>query len=1437
MTDRVRVLIATTQGPVEIEAIIDLDPGEASIVALGSSADVVPGLLASYRNFVAKGSGVVARSFGHEAFRLELSGEIHAGESWQLAVFIAHALHRQGRLAEAGEAASSLVWATGQVDYHLRVAEIGHVPEKVAGSLERLGTERAAGTEVHAVWPRANASDADETIRARLAALGIRVHEAEQAGAILAALGIGLIEAAGPEAAQWSGSPYRGLAAFGQAERSIFFGRGRAREEALSRLRTAAARDVAFLLIHGSSGAGKSSLARAALIGDIAAEAQEADVWHEAVLPAVQPGRSPLRALAQALAAGVPGFWEDQEDDLLVLMATAPQDVVARLGERLGPAGGRRQAKLVLLIDQLEDVLFWAREPEGTAGDERARDRDRFAALVERLARCGSVWVVATLRSDLLSRLEDSKPLSRLAADARLYRLERPSRAALREIVLGPARLAGLSFEGEDSGGTPLVDVLVDTAARSPDSLPLLQFGLDRLFELRDRKTGTITAAAYERIDGLEGAIGRHAEACTAASFGEDGAMIRAVEDVVLGLARPDQDGGTPLARTLLLDPAFETGPRQRAIAAMVEARLVTLDQAPAGGRSLRVAHEALLTHWPRAQQLLDSRRAALDLRERLEGEARAWEAREQDPSYLIQAGRALSAAQDLVEEGRIDLSASARAFAARSVEAARTAADAELARLQQAARTERRRLRVAVAVAAVLVVLAGGTGWFWRQASLANQLAERNLGFAMETANTLTYDLARKFRNVTGMPVETVKSILDLALRLQRQLRDIGGTSASLERSHDAALDEMAQTLLRMGDAPGALAAASASKAIDLDLLRRDPGNDVLKLALSVSLQRIGDIRSQTGDGPGALAAYAESLVMLRDLARLRDDAERGLSISLDRIGTVKAAAGDDAGALAAFTESLTIRQELARRQGGIEAKRDIAVSLREIGDAALRSGEEAGALSAYQDLLAIAREIATDKTDARAQRDLSVGLDRVGDMKARAGDAAGALAHYDKSLALRRALAEDKANAEAQRDLATSFLKTGDMKARLGDRPAALAADRQSLAILRDLSGHDGTVGVRRDLGVALNTTGDLEAVAGDLDGARAAYEEALSIARDLAARTADTEAQRDLSVSLNKVGDIRAGRGDMAGAEALYDESLAIARRLAEADHDPRARRDLSVSLNKVGDMEARSGHGPQALALFEESLALRRGLAKGRDSVAAQQDLSVSLAKVGDTKASAGDRSGALAAYTEGLATARALAQRNGDPRSWRDVAVSLNRIGDVKAWAGDAEGALAAYGESLGHARRLVEQTGSTAAQRDLAYGLLKLADLTLKLGRTDASAADYRDLIATGRAISTAPDPEATDLSDLAWILATCPISELRDAKSALALASQAAAMTNGTNIAVLAALAAAYARSGDYDRASSLQQQVVESPLYASDPDSRQRLANYRTGKPWPAE
>ena len=103
-------------------------------------------------------------------------------------------------------------------------------------------------------------------------------------------------------------------------------------------------------------------------------------------------------------------------------------------------------------------------------------------------------------------------------------------------------------------------------------------------------------------------------------------------------------------------------------------------------------------------------------------------------------------------------------------------------------------------------------------------------------------------------------------------------------------------------------------------------------------------------------------------------------MSVSLDKVGDVRLAAGDRAGALAAYEESLAIMRKLAAADPGNAGwQRDVSVSLDKVGDVRLAAGDRAGALAAYEESLAIRRKLAAaDPGNAGWQRDVSVSLDR---------------------------------------------------------------------------------------------------------------------------------------------------------------------------------------------------------------------------------------------------------------------------------------------------------------------------------------------------------------------------------------------------------------------------------------------------------------------------
>ena len=173
--EKVRVLIPTTAGLVEVLLLTEEDPAIGRSVACIGGSTRTADIDADYNAFVARATGVVERLFGHPCYRLDISGRIDAGSSWQLGVLTAHALRAAGRLACEGEDAKYIVWATGSVrSVDLTVSAVDHVGEKLAAvSWERLEHEVRAGRSVLVAVPEANAADIAPELRTKLATLGI----------------------------------------------------------------------------------------------------------------------------------------------------------------------------------------------------------------------------------------------------------------------------------------------------------------------------------------------------------------------------------------------------------------------------------------------------------------------------------------------------------------------------------------------------------------------------------------------------------------------------------------------------------------------------------------------------------------------------------------------------------------------------------------------------------------------------------------------------------------------------------------------------------------------------------------------------------------------------------------------------------------------------------------------------------------------------------------------------------------------------------------------------------------------------------------------------------------------------------------------------------------------------------------------------------------
>jgi serine/threonine protein kinase/WD40 repeat protein len=441
--------------------------------------------------------------------------------------------------------------------------------------------------------------------------------------------------------------PFKGLASFEPGDAPFYFGRERLTAELVARLVRSP-----LLVVVGPSGSGKSSVLGAGLIpalGDGVLAGSER--WRRVL---IRPGQHPMDELRRRLGSGAP-------DPLAEALDAVPP------GERL-----------VLAVDQLEELFVACRDE---------KERAQFVRVLTGAAAdsLGRATVVAALRADYYGRVAAYPALAELlAANHVLVGPMQPSE--LRRAIELPAARSGVDVEPE------LTDSLIDDVDGQPGSLPLLSTALLELWQQRSGQN--LTMASYERTGGVRGAVARLAEATYTRVRADQQPLVRSIMLRLVG----DGDGDAPVRRRVALaELDLERNEATAAVVAVLaDNRLVTVSQG-----SVEVAHEALLTEWPRLRDWIEEDGHGRQLRQHLSQAALEWESSGRDTAELYRGGR-LTAALDWTADHDRELNELERQFVAES----RDTADRETERT----RRTNRRLRtllvgVAVLLAAAVVV------------------------------------------------------------------------------------------------------------------------------------------------------------------------------------------------------------------------------------------------------------------------------------------------------------------------------------------------------------------------------------------------------------------------------------------------------------------------------------------------------------------------------------------------------------------------------------------------------------------------------------------------------------------------------------------------------------------------------------------------------------
>ncbi|MFI9248653.1 helix-turn-helix domain-containing protein [Streptomyces sp. NPDC053069] len=437
-----------------------------------------------------------------------------------------------------------------------------------------------------------------------------------------------------------------------------------------------------LVAVVGPSGSGKSSLLRAGLIPLL--QNEESPDRRPAAIRILTPGPRPMSAHTAAMRVS------------------------------------REPGDTVVVVDQFEELFTLCTDPA---------EREACIGLLLTALEPGSgVRVLLSVRADFFGRCAEHPALAAALREATVL-VGPMSPAELRQAIVRPAMAAGLIVERE------LTTRIVEEVSGNPGGLPLMSHAL--LETWRRRRGRALTLSSYEAAGGVQGAVSRTAEELYTQLPAHQAGYVRRILLRLITPGEGAQDTCRPADRAELAahGSPFAADTLER----LVRARLVAVD-----GDTVHLAHEALITAWPRLRSWIDDARERLLVHRRLTEAARAWNALDRDPGALYRGVR-LAAAEavfgDPASAG--ELTCWERDFLISST----TARDREH---RAAARTTRRLRRLTAMLSALLVVAvtAGLVAWnqyrtseHRRQEALAAQSIALSRQLAAQSAALLGDD------------------------------------------------------------------------------------------------------------------------------------------------------------------------------------------------------------------------------------------------------------------------------------------------------------------------------------------------------------------------------------------------------------------------------------------------------------------------------------------------------------------------------------------------------------------------------------------------------------------------------------------------------------------------------------------------------------------------
>lgn len=395
--------------------------------------------------------------------------------------------------------------------------------------------------------------------------------------------------------------PYPGMETFNEGDSENFWGRDKEIDAMVRQLD-----NYPFLAVIGPSGSGKSSLVFAGLIPALKNSPRFSG---KSIVKTMRPGIKPMTTLKQILGENL--------DEL----STTVNNFLDNQSNA---------QPFLLIVDQFEEVFTIVKEQE---------ELQNFQQKLSELIQLKNCYVVLTIRADFYQDLFALQPLWN-KIQAHRYEVEPLDKNGLREAILKPAKKVGVYID-------PVLEerlVRDFSGAKEQGILPFFQVTLQFLWDKLEVQY--IPLHAYEQLKGLEAIIADKANKALQSLNEKNDNLEGIARNIFLRLVqfgegqpdtrRPDtrrqqfvndlQKGNNPEEFKTVLNHFLDG-----------KHRLLTISgEEHESDQIIDLAHEILISSWPKFDEWINQYREAEKKRRQLEEKAHEWVERKKRNNSLL---------------------------------------------------------------------------------------------------------------------------------------------------------------------------------------------------------------------------------------------------------------------------------------------------------------------------------------------------------------------------------------------------------------------------------------------------------------------------------------------------------------------------------------------------------------------------------------------------------------------------------------------------------------------------------------------------------------------------------------------------------------------------------------------------------------------------------